>query len=227
MKDQYFGDSRDYFKYHLLEELMGNVQGLERLLCLWMLTPPDETREGNVRFVENSELPTLTAFLRGHLDAGDRRIRHMREYFAGQGLEYIPWGDEPPYFPAGKRYDYFGTIPDDHLRHALVFFDPDVGLHEAPTKKHLSFDELAGVYDRMENGSVAVVFQYWVRRKGFWNTRAEEIATRLASPVAYVAEPSVAFYVIPKSPARISPIEHSLERVAFGHPSRTLGLVTV
>jgi hypothetical protein len=136
VKDQYFGDARDYFKYHLLEELMRNVPGLERLLCVWMLTPPDDSREGNVRFVENLELPSLTAFLRGHLETGDHRVLHLREYFGGRGLEYIPWGDEPPYLSGRKRHDYFATIPDDHLRNALVFFDPDVGLHEASTKKH-------------------------------------------------------------------------------------------
>jgi hypothetical protein len=77
----------------------------------------------------------------------------------------------------------------------------------------------------MDDESVAVVFQYWVRQKGFWNTRAVEIASRLAATVAYVADPSVAIYVIPRSPARINPIEQSLKRVALGHKSRTVGLV--
>ena len=193
-------------------------------MCVWMLTPPDDSREGNVRFNENPELSTLTTFLRRHLEAGDRRIRHMRAYFAERGFEYIPWGDEPPYFHE-ERQDYFTTIPEGHLRHTLVFFDPDVGLtHKSPTKKHLSFDELADIYDRMDDESVAVVFQYWVRKRDFWKTRAVEIASRLKSPVTYVADPSVAFYVIPRSPTRVDPIEQSLHRVASRHPSRTVGL---
>jgi hypothetical protein len=226
LKDQYFGDARDYFKYHLLEELMRSVRSLERLVCLWMLTPPDETREGNVRFVENLELPSLTAFLRGHLEIGDRRVRHMREYMRGRGLEYIPWGDEPPYFSGKGRWGYFNSVPDDHLRHALVFFDPDIGLtNKRPTRKHLSIHELADVYDRMDNHSVAVVFQYWNRAKGFWTRRAQEIAARLAAPVAYLAEPSVAFYVVAKSSREINSIEQTLHRVASAHASRTVGLV--
>src|SRR5688572_7944551 len=107
MKDQYFGDARDYFKYHLLEELMTRVPGAGRLVCLWMLTSPDRSSEGNVRFVESAELPELTAFLRRYLEAGDRQVRHMREYFRDRGIEYLPWGDEPPYFTGPRRRVYF------------------------------------------------------------------------------------------------------------------------
>jgi hypothetical protein len=59
----YFGDARDYLKYHLLEDLFRAVPRLERLVILWMLTAPDGTGEGNVVFAECSELPELTAFL--------------------------------------------------------------------------------------------------------------------------------------------------------------------
>ena len=41
MKNQYFGDRRDYFKYDVLERLAADLSQVQWLTCLWMLTAPD------------------------------------------------------------------------------------------------------------------------------------------------------------------------------------------
>ncbi len=64
MKNQDFGDARDYFKYDALERLATDLTHVDRLTCLWMLTPPDGTGQGKVPFVPDPELPELTAFFR-------------------------------------------------------------------------------------------------------------------------------------------------------------------
>ena len=221
MKDQYFGDARDYLKYHLIEELLGRAPGLERLLFLWMLTPPDRTQQGNVRFLENSELPALTSFLQSCLERGDRRVRNMREYYASRGIDYTPWGDEPPYFGQENRRQYFQDLPGEALSDALVFFDPDVGLRDSsPTPKHLLFDELIQLRERTNVHSITVVFQYFLRRKLFWEGMANEIRERLGAPVAYVADPAVAFYVIPNNEGQMPAIEQALSTVAAAATSR-------
>lgn len=48
MKNQYFGDKRDYFKYDVLERLAADVPEIQQLTCVWMLTPPDTTGQGKV-----------------------------------------------------------------------------------------------------------------------------------------------------------------------------------
>lgn len=46
MKNQYFGDRRDFFKYELLLDLASCVKG-RRLLLIPMLTANDSAREGS------------------------------------------------------------------------------------------------------------------------------------------------------------------------------------
>jgi hypothetical protein len=43
VKNQYFGDRRDYFKYDVLERLATDLPQVERLTCLWILTRPDSS----------------------------------------------------------------------------------------------------------------------------------------------------------------------------------------
>jgi len=224
VKDQYFGDARDYLKYHVFEELLVTVPDVSRLSCLWMLTPPDATNEGNIPFVESNELPHLTTFLRRHLDSGDRRVRHMREYFAGRGIDYIPWGDEPPYFTNTTRTKYFSGVSTESLHEAVVFFDPDIGLTETRvTPKHLIFDDLKGVLNRMNGNSVAVVYQHFQRKEFFWDKMAETIRNRVGGHVGYVADPAVGFYVISRDPAASALIDLALRQVASCGRSRRIG----
>jgi hypothetical protein len=224
MKDQYFGDARDYVKYEVLEELMASILGLQRLVCLWMLTPPDDSGEGNVRFVARPEVTELATFLNQHIDAGDRRIKHLRSYFGERGIEYVPWGDEPPYFTTQSRRRYFRDIPQEQLQGALLFCDPDIGLTaRAPTTKHLAFDELLEVRNRTDSNSVTVVYQHRQRLPNFWELRAAEIRERLVAPVAYLAETSVALFVIPKRAEQVDAINGCLRRVAARLQSRDFG----
>jgi hypothetical protein len=227
VKNQYFGDARDYLKYQLLEELLASVPGPDRLTCLWMLTAPDDTSEGNVHFVGNPELPDLTAFLRRHLDSGDRRVWHMREYFRMRGIAYLPWGDEGPYFTRERRDAYFRNIPTEHLHRVVVFFDPDNGLTaRLPTPKHLSFDELAHVRNRTDDESMLVVYQHFQRKPRFWESMADEIRRRLGSPVGFVSGPGVALYVIPGNAGQIEAMNDALVRVAAAGRSRVAGVTS-
>lgn len=62
MKNQYFGDRRDYFKYDVLERLATELHEVQRLTCLWMLTPPDGTGQILKRTLDTlAEDPALTA----------------------------------------------------------------------------------------------------------------------------------------------------------------------
>ena len=48
MKNQYFADQRDFLKYDLLVEVVENTPGICRLTNIPMLTPNDDTGEGDV-----------------------------------------------------------------------------------------------------------------------------------------------------------------------------------
>jgi hypothetical protein len=211
MKNQYFGDQRDYFTYDVLDRLAADVSDIRQLTCVWMLTPPDTTGQGRVPFVADPELPELTAFFRSRLDSGDRdqtRVGEMRTYFERRPFRFFSYRDDREDFGLATRTEYFASIPDEALRRSVVFFDPDVGMEpDSANEKHLRFSELAGVQERMDETSVAVVLQYARRVTDFWTFMAEQLWERLHRPLAYIAEPALALYVLASSPRREAALE--------------------
>jgi hypothetical protein len=221
MKNQYFGDRRDYFKYDVLERLATDLPELQRLTCLWMLTPPDGTGQGHVPFVPDPELPELTAFFRTRLNSGDPRLTRvgdMRAYFEARAFAFFSYRDDRDDFGAATRSEYFASVPDEALQRAVVLFDPDNGMEpRMATEKHLRFRELADVMARMDAPSVAVVFQYWRRVRDFWAVMAQELVDQLHHPLAYIAEPTLAFYVLASSNDRRNEVREVLELIATRH----------
>ena len=85
MKNQYFGDARDYFKYDVLDRLACDLPEMHGLALLWMLTRSDRTDHGQVAFVPDPELPALTRFFHERLEPRDEtrcRVSEMPLYFA-------------------------------------------------------------------------------------------------------------------------------------------------
>lgn len=224
MKDQYFGDGRDYFKYDVLESILEADQDLEQLTCVWMLTRPDGTRQGRVPFVPDPELPELTTFFHEHQDPVARRVAAMPAYLGRKGLKVFSYRDDRDDFSSLNRSEYFRQIPDGALSRSVVFFDPDNGLEPIrATERHLLFSELRSVLVRMDASSVAVVFQYCRRVAAFWESMGKEIVERLAVTVLWIVEPAVGFYVIPRDPAKSPLLRSTLRKVAGRHTPRGRG----
>jgi hypothetical protein len=217
MKNQYFGDKRDYFKYGVLEQLMRRTSRLRQLTCLWMLTPDyPNNKDGNkpLRALPGGE--RLASFLAECRDKGVRDVRVLDEYFKSIGFRYVPHGDDATQpFARSSRRAYFDAVPNSGLRAALVFFDPDNGL--APvggaTAAHVTLDELRSVFRRMDSDSVAVVYQHLARVPSavFWPRVAGRIATSLDSPVAVIAEADVALMVVPKDSGLLAHLMETLK----------------
>jgi serine/threonine protein kinase len=77
-----FGDRRDLFEYDLLLDVLAALAGLERVRFIPMLTPDDDSREGqSIALSAGGRRPALAAFLsrcreeRRHLEA--RRARNL------------------------------------------------------------------------------------------------------------------------------------------------------
>jgi len=197
VKNQYFGDKRDLFKFTLLEKLTQGIDPVNQLTCVWLLTPPSPNNDGNQHFREHEGGSDLAAFLRECIATGRRDVREFARYMADRPGTYISFGDEPSqYFTASSRTGYFESIPDSALRSAVVFFDPDNGLEPGTTVSaaHLKYGELHSVFDRMDDISVAVVYQHLPRipAESFWPRTADRIRMVLNCPVGFVASGDVA-----------------------------------
>ena len=144
---------------------------MQRFLFVPMLTPDDGSTDGMLTAYPPGEHPRrrdLWDFLQGCLKRGERDIRALRRYMKGKPFAYIPWSDDA-FFTHARREEHFSKIPASALRHSLVFFDPDNGF-EVPSMtagngaKYLRYSELADVFSRMDNSSIAVVYQHLPRK---------------------------------------------------------------
>jgi hypothetical protein len=138
MKNQYFGEARDYFKYDVLDRLASDLDGIETLTCLWMLTRSDRSNQGKVTFVPDPELTNLTAFFHDRLDPRDDarcQVSEMAYFFADRPFRFFSYRDSRADFGWSTRASYFRAIPAEALRRAVVFFDPDTGMEPRTCKR--------------------------------------------------------------------------------------------
>jgi hypothetical protein len=180
VKDQYFADKRDFFKWDFLEDLLDGCAELKSFTNITMLTPPDDSSQGNLRVYEvGLRREPLCRFLQGCLTDGKQKVSEMRRYFQGKRFSYYPHRDSAasPY-SYESRQEYFDSIPQAKLQQALVFFDPDIGLQtgsmgymqRSGISKYLFDESLTEVARRISDDSVIVVYQHLQRdRNRFWD----------------------------------------------------------
>jgi len=221
IKNQYFGDRREYFKYDVLERLATDLPELQQLTCLWMLTPPDGTGQGRVPFVPDPELPELTAFFRARLPRairGQTRVGEMSAYFEGGHAGSSPiWTivmiSGPPRGPSTSP-----PCPTKRFSGRWCSSTPSAaGSLTGPPRSicgSRSWRACSLVWTRPR---WRVVFQYGRRVRDFWTVVARQLRDRLNRPLAYIAEPTLAFYVLASSEDRRDEVRDVLERIATRH----------
>ena len=184
MKDQYFGDERDYFKYDLMLDLMGCL-GIPRFTNIVMLTPNDTSGQGGQTDYEpGNRRRTLYDFLRKESTGlkHDRRVVRLGEYFRENcpGIEYLPYKDDSSrdgsYLTESTRNSYFEEIPRGNLQRAVILVDPDTGLcppsgfKRSDRSEWVLPNEVLDLKETMGRPSVLVLIQFrgpglkWIER---------------------------------------------------------------
>jgi len=226
MKNQYFADKRDYFKYDLLMELMEGVSGLRQLTFVPMLTPDDGSGDGQFTSYDRGQRRAdLYEFLQQCLRDGKRDIQELRRYFATKTFTYTAYRD-CVFFEHGTRDDYFRSIPESALQSALVFFDQDTGLQvserrmrQAGPERYLLYSDLAPVYGRMNGDSVALIYQHLPHedRQTFFTRICAKLAEELASPPpGVVSDNEIAFFAV----SRQGPVAERVSEVLRDYARR-------
>lgn len=163
MKNQYFGDNRDLFKYDLVYEIIHvKYAGLpKRFTFIPMLTkgPGDEDNRKNAVGRKNQPLVT---FLDECRKKEGRNINQLEKFFNEKITIYK--ADE--YFSHQQRQDYFKQIVDELPSKSLILVDPDNGLEpEGKTKKeHVKYCEIKAIYKHMGKSSILMIFQDLARK---------------------------------------------------------------
>jgi hypothetical protein len=201
MKNQYFGDVKDYLTYGLLRSLTRH-SGL-RIGVAWMLTPDLENGEGEQRaFLRQPGRwrrfdPPLFDHL-AQVPGFGRRVGLLEEWGLLPGARFF-YPEVP--LELGERRAYFERLLSFLGDCPLLFFDPDVGIETRSIAagrrsiKHIYWDEIELAFKR---GHSLVIFQHFPRRPReiFLRELASALAVRLGlSRVDWFSTSHVAFFL--------------------------------
>lgn len=169
MKNQYFGDIRDLFKYDLIQKIMEQCPTLRQFAFIPMLTANDDRTDGNRRVIDDkrmqgrpgSENNELKTFLRkfDEVSSKERDFRVIQNYFTGTRIQTEIYDPTPRYFENRERKKYFSNIPGTILESALVFVDPDNGLQvKTPSRKHILYSEVISLFNCIHDDSLLMIY---------------------------------------------------------------------
>ncbi|MFH0903667.1 MAG: hypothetical protein V1854_00570 [Methanobacteriota archaeon] len=212
MKNKYFGDIRDLFKYDLIECIMRGIYSLHGFTFIPMLTKDEDgKRDGNKRDFdkakENCRPGTRNKNLMGFLNdnADKRNFIVMEEYFKSVGIRpFIYDGHNDKYFTNDCRDEYFKKIPKKSLDDSLVFVDPDIGLQiKRNSEKHLLRDEVRGLYMRMNENSILMIYQHFPREnhEKYLINRSRELKEKITKnlPPIYISDNEIILFLVTRT----------------------------
>jgi hypothetical protein len=237
MKNQYFGDIRDLFKYDLIQRVTKEVSSLQKFTFLPMLTKYEPNRgDGNKRDFERAKkdgrLGTnneeLIGFLKkyGGLVNDKRDFTKIGDYFKSKGIKILIHKDEGyEYFEQRARDRYFQNIPREYLHGSLVFVDPDIGLEvKTCTEKHLRYSEVTELYDHMDEGSILMIYQHWPRarnkHKEYWpQERAKKLKREVRGDLPiWITDNEIIFFLLTKNDELRSELERIVSSYKRDYP---------
>lgn len=222
MKDQYFGDRNDYFKYDLVIFFAEQLIGIKRFTFIPMLTANDGGGDGGItKYRQGAGRPDLYRFLQEKVRKGQRRISYLREYFSSNGLQfrYCPHGDSlDREFTNEDRDAYFRSVPNRDLKKAVILLDPDNGVEvksatDRTWQKYVKFAEVKDLYHRMDKSSILSLYQHLPHshRRTFLYSLHGRLKELLKYPLPYsVSDSMIAFILIAKDKKRQKELREAL-----------------
>ena len=237
MKNQYFGDIRDLFKYDLIQRILKELSSSQKFTFIPMLTKYDPKRgDGNksdfARAKKDGRPGTnnerLIGFLKkyGEIDKDKRDFTKIGNYFKSEGIKVLIYKDKGhEYFEHKARDRYFKNIPGEYLHKSLVFVDPDIGLEvKNPTEKHLLYSKVRELYDRMDEGSILMIYQHFPREdhKKYPRRRANKLRDRTENLPICISDNEIIFFLLTKNEGLKNQLERIISRYKKDYPKRLI-----
>ena len=226
MKDQFFGNKRDYFKYALVLDLMCSL-GISRFTNIVMLTGSGyNTKGGKTNYSCGNRRRTLYHFLQSVANGpeDERKVVRLREYFTESypGIEYIPYmndSDKDQCFSGSNRDSYFDGISGADLQKAVILVDPDTGLLPRSRNprgneghKWVTRCEISKLKEKMGTSSILMMFQSRWREKWKSGVQFNYLKEKLRGYDIIHPRDTPAFVCLTKDPAVRTKLQEALRR---------------
>lgn len=169
---KYFGDSRDYFKYDLIAFLLDNGS-LQNYAFIPMLTSNRIDKEGNKKskYIDGKSKKLLEFINRSN----SKDLGHWEKFLKPYVVQYKTIHPiNKTFFSDATREAYWSKFEAiSKTANALVFIDPDTGLETGKPaylkkqgrEKYIMNNELAGLFNNLDNGSVLMIYQHLPNNK--------------------------------------------------------------
>lgn len=226
MKNQYFGDGRDALKYDCWLTLAERIPGIKQVTFVPMLTPNDDSREGNRFFSRATGRSAMFEFLSLCAQSEGRRLTRLREFMATLPLPYRAYKDDE-HFTHDQRTMYFSQLPTEWLSDAAVLVDPDIGLETGSLSymrrsgldKYLFYTDVELLLRTIANRTVLLIYQHLQRDArrvdADLHRRLQHLRTLPGcSAVACVRAHDVAFIALARHATLAQSLPHVLEEYA-------------
>ncbi|OPX61755.1 MAG: hypothetical protein A4E34_01521 [Methanoregula sp. PtaU1.Bin006] len=210
----FFGDARDLFKFDLVRHIMKAFPELGSFTFVPMLTEDEPvsgkktTRTKDLGLaVKKGRAGTRNRELMedlGRLQEIDDDLAYfhgIQSYFRKENIVVDVLHRDT--FSHEHRENYFKKVFDRFPSSSLVFLDPDTGLEvKNPTQRHLLFDEVKRIFDRMDHQSVLMIYQHLPRviREGYIRKRCRELASLTHSRPETITDNEIVFFILTKNP---------------------------
>lgn len=205
MKNQYFGDNRDLFKYDLIEFILNNnkTSSNNRFTFIPMLTKNKGTNGNKIHNpVGGGENKLLRAFLKKCRDENRKNIKEIKTYFNLNHNIEIAIYRENEYFSHKNREEYFEGIDYPLLSNPLIFVDPDNGLEvKWSNEKHLLYSEVRRLYKLMNDISILMTYQHFPREnhRMYCERRCIELKGITGELPIFISDNEIIFFLITKN----------------------------
>jgi hypothetical protein len=213
MNISFSGDTRELFKFDLVRHLMKSFPDLDSFTFVPMLTDRDEktTRKKSAKTelkkaVAAGKAGSQNRELMEHLGKM-QEIEDDMDYFSGIQSYFrkenifvdILHKDR---FSHEHRDNYFRKMFEKFPERSLIFLDPDTGLEvKNPTQRHLLFDELRMIADRMDTRSILMIYQHFPREshEGYVRERCLKIAEITGIKPVSITDNVIVFFLLAKN----------------------------
>ncbi len=207
MKNQYFGDINDFFKYDLVFNLIEKIENLKCFTFIPMLTEDDGSSDGGLTIYDGSRRKELDDFLKDCIKKSDRRVKNLRSFMSKyEQIEYHPYKDDE-YFLHAEREQYFDSIHSSILNESVILIDPDNGfevksMRSGTGHKYIKYKELSTIYTRMDSSSLIIVYQHIprVKKERFFARVGEKICNcKNTKNLIYLSDNRIVFFIMAKT----------------------------
>lgn len=214
MNRLFFGDARDLFKFDLVRHIMKAFPDLASFTFVPMLTED----EGKTKKKKSAKKDLGLALKKGRAGTLNRDLMEdmgrlqeidddlayfhgIQSYFRKENIVIGVLHRDT--FSHENRENYFKKVFDKFPENSLVFLDPDTGLEvKNPTQRHLLFEEVKQIYDRLDHQSILMIYQHLPRvtRAGFIGKRCRELAAVTHMRPETITDNEIVFFILTKNP---------------------------